>query len=307
VICLSDNGGTGKSLFVGQVVSALFGRDSVNANCRMSDFAGQFNGHLAGKLAILLNENCEESYNHNAMKQIAGSERITFTNKNQMPYEGDNTALLFVSGNSLAGSIRLSGGDVDRRFSVIKGGSNLESYVRPYLEAEFGHSVSHDEAKAWIVSTGQRVLGDPVEAGKWLNALIERHGRIAFVHPLHGADYRSVVTVQTSLIDQVFERVFDEDFSYIRKSTMYDFYRHEARIQGNRTSYGKKKFYKAAEDWLAQHKRDIVAATANWDESTADVLVCGNLLGTRSKPKLKPNDGFYFYDNGLHRIWNIEL
>lgn len=307
VICFSDNGGTGKSLFVSKVVTTMFGRASVNANCKMGDFAGQFNGHLSGKLAILINENCEDSYNHNAIKQIAGSPSITFTNKNQMPYEGDNSALLFVSGNSIAGSIRVDGGDVDRRFSMIKGTRNLEAYVSEWLTATTGKSVSYHQAKDWIIATGQDILSDPQEVGKWLNSLINRHGRLNHVAAHHGADYQSIVSIQTSLWDQVFETIFDSGFTYVRKSVLYDFYRYEAQLQGNRSALGKKKFYHLAEVWLEKRSKNITAVTANWDNSTADVFISVATLGGLSKPKLRNNDGFYFIANGNQREWKVAL
>ena len=308
VVCFSDGGGTGKSLFVSKVVSTIFGASSVNANCRMGDFAGQFNGHLAGKLAILINENCEDTYNHNAIKQIAGSPSITFTNKNQMPYEGDNSALLFVTGNSVAGAIRVGGGDVDRRFSVIKGGANIETYIAPWLQATTGKATSYQEAKAWIVDEGQHILSDPTEAGKWLNALIGRHGSASFVPALHGADYRAVVAIQKPLYDQVFEAIFDTQFNYIKKSLIYDFYQDERKLQGNRAALGKMKFYQLADEWLQKNRPDITQATVNWDSSTANVYIGAMSLGNRTKPKLASNDYFYYDPQDFgRREWKVNL
>lgn len=307
VVCFSDDGGTGKSLFVGKVVTTMFGASSVGSNVRMSDFAGQFNGHLAGKLAILINENCEDSYNHNAIKMIAGSEKITFTNKNQMPYDGDNAALIFISGNSIAGSIRLDGGDTDRRFSVIKGTKNLESYITPWLDTEEGKPHTHHETKDWIVNTGQDILSDPDQAAIWLNHLITKHGRLNHVAALHGKDYDSIVSTQTPLWNQVFETIFDLGFDYIRKSVMYDFYRYEAKLQGNNASLGKKKFYLLAEKWIAKNKADVVECVTNWDNSTASVYIDGTLLGSRTKPKLLPNDHHYFVTDGNQKEWRVAL
>jgi hypothetical protein len=308
-ICFSDKGGTGKSLFVSSIISTIFGASAVNANCKMADFAGQFNGHLAGKLAILVNENCEDSYNHNAIKQIAGSPTITFTNKNQMPYEGDNSALLFVTGNGVGGAIRVSGGDVDRRFSVMQGSANLETYVRIWLETQSDEKYDKESTKEWIVSTGQHILSDPVEVAKWLNYIIGRHGKIKFVQALHGADYRKIVSLQTSLWDQIFKTVFDDpSFSFIRKGLMFDFYRHECQLQGNRAALGKAKFYQLANDWCETNRPDISTTTANWDNTTADVFITNSALGTRSKPQLKCNDYYYYLPlENNRREWKVEL
>lgn len=308
VLCFSDDGSTGKSLFAAKVISTLFGKSSVSPNVNMKDFAGQFNGHLAGKLFVFVNENCEESYNHNRMKAIAGSPTITYTNKNQMPYEGDNTALLMVSGNSIGGAIRVGGGDVDRRFSVMCGTRALHTYVADWLTQTTGQKVSGDDAKNWIVTTGQNILSDPDEVGKWLYSLQQKHPNTTHVLAHHGADYKAIVEIQAPLWEQCFEVFFaDPAFTYVKRNIVYDFYREEARSQGNRISLGKKKFYQHLDKWLLKNQPHIQASFVNWNGSTANVYVNGKHHNLNNRLNLTPNDGYYCYDDGYKVVWKVAI
>lgn len=308
VLCFSDNGGSGKSLLTSTVLSAMFGPSAVAPNVAMSDFAGQFNGHLCGKAVILINENCEDSYNHNRMKMIAGSPRISFCNKGQMPFDADNTALLIVTGNSIAGSIRVDGGDVDRRFSLIRGTAKLSTYTAPYLSQLVGETVSTELAEEWMVTTGQNILSDPVEVAKWLNSLVKKHGLVEHVHALHGSDYQEAVATQKPLTTQVFEAFFYRgNFDYVKKPLVYEFYRDEAKLQGNRASMGKGKFYQTLDAWLRVNAPTITATKANWGGSTADVYATAAATAGKVRPSLNPNEDQWYHEDGYEKRWRVSI
>ena len=307
VLCFSDDGATGKSLFVSAVISTLFGAEAVASNETMQNFAGQFNGHLAGKLAIMINENCEDSYNHNRMKMIAGSPRMTFCYKGQMPFEGESTALYFVTGNSIAGSIKVGGGDVDRRFSILKGTQKLSAYTAPYVSQLSGEPVTREEAEAWMQLEGQKILRDPTEVAKWLGSLVKRHGLVETVPALHGSDYQETVATQKPLTSQVFEAIFgDPTFTYVKKPLVYEFYRAETLIQGNKNSMGKGKFYPTLDAWLTKHQPHISCTKANWASSTADVYADAALI-TVTRPSFHPNEDRYYHENGYGRDWKVAI
>lgn len=308
VVCFNDDGATGKSLFVGKVMTTLFGASAVAPNTRVSDFVGQFNGHLAGKLVILINENADDRYDEDAMKRLTGSETVSFTNKGQMPYDADCIWLLFVSGNGLSGSIALTGGDVDRRFSVITGGEPLYTYTVEYLRiAEDPHATTED-AQAWMKSTGQHILSDPVQVSRWLNALIAKHGPITDVPAHHGADYQAAVAVQKSVHVGVFEAFFsDPAFAYARRGLLYEFYTHELRNQRRSATLGKGKFYKAADQWLAKSGLPIITTKANWGGSTAEVFATSAMTGGKARPSLVPNDHTYVTQKDGKTVWKVSL
>lgn len=308
VVCFNDDGATGKSLFVGKVVTTLFGQSAVAPNTRISDFVGQFNGHLAGKLAILINENADDRYDEDAMKRLTGSPTVTFTNKGQMPYEADCIWLLFVSGNGISGSIALTGGDVDRRFSVITGDQPLYTYTVEYLRIVENPTATTEDAQAWMKTVGQHLLSDPTQVARWLHHLIEKHGRIEDVPALHGEDYQAAVGVQKPVHTAVFEAFFDRpNFTYAKRSHLYDFYVHELRNQRRSATLGKGKFYKAAEVWLKKSGRPIILTKANWDGSTADVFVDTSLTGGKARPNLTPNDASWFTTTDNRTIWKISI
>lgn len=314
VLCFSDGGATGKSLLTSTILTSLFGSASVAANAAMSDFAGQFNGHLCGKLVIMINENCEDSYNHNRMKMIAASPKVSFCNKGQMPFEADNTALLIVTGNSVAGSIRVDGGDVDRRFSLIRGGAKLSTYTAPYLSEKFGQPITVEEAETWMKLEGQKILSDPKEVAKWLNHLVNKHGLVEDVPALHGADYRAAVASQKPLTTQVFEAFFNSPtFTYIKKPLVYEFYRNEQQLQGNVRTLNKSKFYETLNQWLKVNHPHIIPSKANWGKgpkaSTADVYADQTFVGGLARPSLTPNDSdwFEFGPFGDKKIWKVSV
>ncbi len=308
VVCFNDDGATGKSLFVGKVMTTLFGASAVAPNTRIGDFVGQFNGHLAGKLVILINENADDRYDEDAMKRLTGSETVSFTNKGQMPYDADCIWLLFVSGNGISGSIALTGGDVDRRFSVITGDQPLYTYTVEYLRLTDQPDATTDDAQAWMKSTGQHILSDPIQVSRWLNHLIQKHGRLTDVPALHGDDYQAAVGIQKAVHTAVFEAFFNRpNFTYTKRSHLYDFYTHELRNQRRSATLGKGKFYKAAEVWLKKSGLPIIAAKANWEGSTADVFVASDLTGGKARPTLTPNDATWFTTSDNRINWKLSI
>lgn len=308
VVCLNDDGATGKSLFVGKVMTTLFGASAVAPNTRISDFTGQFNGHLAGKLVILINENADDRYDEDAMKRLTGSETVSFTNKGQMPYDADCIWLLFVSGNGISGSIALTGGDVDRRFSVITGDQPLYTYTVEYLRIVEDPNATTDDAQAWMKSKGQHILSDPTQVARWLHALIDTHGRLTDVPALHGADYQAAVGVQKPIHTAVFEAFFaDPNFEYVKRSLLYDFYTHELRNQRRSATLGKGKFYKAADVWLKKSGLPITLTKANWGKTTADAYVSQKITGGKARPSLVPNDETWVTSTDNKPNWTISI
>lgn len=269
-LCLSDDGGTGKSLFVSSVLASLFGQSLVRDNLSISQATGRFNAALVGKAVVFVNEAVEDKADDNALKQIIGSRSISVEPKGIDPYNADNTALYILSGNGIAGCVKLSGTRVDRRYSVITGTKPLEHY----LSQRLGYDTT--AALDWLHTEGASILSDPQEVARWLGYLVSKHGVVGRVAALQGEDYQRLLAVQTPLHEQVFEAVFlAEGFTHIKLSTLRDVYMDlYRRHNGGNGHLRSRKLYEQARKWLHKNRPLVVQQKVKWGSrgTTADVF-----------------------------------
>lgn len=255
-LLLQDRGGTGKGLFTSRILPAIFGNHGVARNLKVAQVTGQFNAVGRGKAVWFLNEASRGSYSHAALKGLVGSETYSIEHKGVDPIEGQMTAWIIMSTQDADGAVMLEGGGADRRWSVVRGNRELVDIV---AERQ-GWTVA--ETKAWIDTEGKEILSDRAEAGKWVNALIERHGDVRISQGLHGADYDAIRGIQRSIDELLFREVFDaEDFAMIRSTTLYDAYCHFARGTG-RMAMGRGKFHAAAAKFLEEHHPEFAGRVA---------------------------------------------
>jgi hypothetical protein len=289
-------GGAGKGLFVSNLLPTVFGAALVADNLSMADITGRFTAHTAGKAIVYVNESVEDRVDDNALKRVLGSPTLWVEPKGLQKYEVDNTALMIVSGNGVAGAVRVANSTVDRRYSIVR----PVCPIADRLAAAFGVPV--EDAKLYLREEGVRVLNDRVEVGCWLTDLRRRHGDVRHVEPLHGGDYRVLTEVQAPFHDQVFEAVFGaEDFSHVGRPVLYTLYRELCRSHNSGYGLmGNRKFYAHLDLWAKRRGLAVRVRNVNRQKggalTTADVFV---LEGTPAAddPRLPNNDHHYVVED----------
>lgn len=308
-VVISDDGGTGKSLFAEKVLPIIFGSDLVSPNVAMEEVTGQFNAHLMGQAVWVINENRPDRNDQDGIKRILGSKTIRSERKGKDAQRAANTALVLVFGNFTLGAIKLSGTEVDRRFSILKNDAPLKTYTSQIL------NISPDEAHRWMWEEGQHVLGDPHEIAKWLGHLIVKHSAQPSVMALHGKDYEEMLEGQADTAQQVFKAFFTSAAfckdGYFKQNTMFAFYSDYCRQHGIKTM-SNQRFYSEAEAWLKRKSLayERLPNKANpspraYGCSTAAVFVnpSVNPQGT-----LKANDHLFGNMDGAGiNTWSIEI
>lgn len=252
-IVISDGGGTGKSLFAEKLLPVIFGKDLVAPNVSMDEMTGQFNSHLHGKAVWFINENRADGNDTDAIKRVLGSATLRTERKGKDATQTDNIALVFVAGNFSLGAIKLTGTEVDRRFSILNATRPLKSYVAE-VNTAIGNPMSEAEAAEWMWNEGQHIISDPTEVAKWLHHLIEKHKGATTVLALHGEDYRHLLDAQASTNEQVYRAFFTSDAwikdGYFKQAMMFRFYGDYMKRNGNRMAMSNQRFYAEAEAWL---------------------------------------------------------
>lgn len=304
VVAISDGGGTGKSLLAEIVLPIIFGRNLVSPNISMADVTGQFTASVTGKAVLFINESIHDKYDENALKRIAGSKTIRSERKGKDATEVDQTALIFVVGNGAQGSVRLTGSDIDRRFSVITNRKPLREVVANRL------CITPAEAKKYIETEGQAILRDHAEVARWLHH-IYRHPA-AYIGALHGADYRLMIGRQRDLATEVIEAFLNDaklasPGAFVNRSLIADCYLYEARRQNLRATYSRPRFIATLDEAVAKsadlHGRKV-KLIANGKTTTANIIY----RDTISTQGLKSNDALWVStDEFGGKTWEIGL
>jgi hypothetical protein len=301
-IVIADDGGTGKSLFAEKFLPVLFGEDLVAPNVAMDEITGQFNGHLMGKAVWFINENRADKNDHDGIKRILGSKTIRSERKGKDAMKAANTALVFVVGNFTLGAIKLSGTEVDRRFSILKNSKPLFTYTREVL------SMTDEEAKMWMWNEGQKVISDPTEVAKWLNHILNKHGKLTSVLGLHGDDYKEMLEGQADTATQVFRMFFQSEAwvrdGYFKQGTMFNYYADYCRKHTIR-SMSNQRFYSEAEAWLKRNEIPFERKVSAWGDSTASLFIRIDPLQVSTSTN---NDYIFFTKDANERtLWKVEI
>lgn len=299
-LVLQDEGGTGKSLFVTRILGTIFGKGAVADNLAIEDVVKNFNANLAGKAVWFINETARGRYSLDDLKRKIGSDSFMMEPKGIDAFPVDMTAWVIVSGNDEAGSVKLSGNGVDRRWSIVKGKREL----RHILAERMGLDAS--DAKAWLETTGQHILSDPVEAGRWLYALLERHGDVTTIEGLHGADYQQLAAVQKSTEVMIFEAVFrNPEFSHIKRSTLYELYTAHA---GRGFTMARGTLYAKASAWAEKNGIDLGVARMKVGNGKGASAMDFFALDADAKRVIDDHDEqFFSTDERGRRVWNIDI
>lgn len=303
-ISISDAGGTGKSLLAEIVLPIIFGRNLVSPNVSMGDVTGQFTAGVTGKAILFINESVHDKYDENALKRIAGSKTMRSERKGKDATEVDQTAAIFIVGNGVQGSVRLTGSDIDRRFSVITNKKPLREVVAIRL------GITPAEAKEYIESEGQAILRDHDEVARWVHH-IYRHPA-AYIGALHGEDYRLMIGRQRDLATEVIEAFLSDPKlaaprAFVNRSLIADCYLYEARRQNLRAAYSRPRFIATLDEAVAKspdlHSRKV-KLIAGGKSTTANIIYRDSI----TTQGLRSNDGVWVStDEFGEKTWEIGL
>jgi hypothetical protein len=251
-LVFNDGGSTGKNVFVSNILGSIFGKYGVADNLSIAAVTGQFNAMLQGRAVWFINETQSGTYSHNKLKQIMGSQTFWIEPKGVNAFEVPMTAWSIISGNGIDGSVLLEGNGTDRRWSIISGGKPLKEHIADVMNS------TPDAGLAWLRAEGLAILSDRVEAGKWLAALIARHGDVNVSEGHHAEDYATIRDLQRSLHEDIFHQTFGhEDFTCIRTTELFQAYLEECG-KLKRKPQGRNKFHQLARTYLEKHFPDYV-------------------------------------------------
>jgi hypothetical protein len=222
-------GRAGKGLVANTFLKRLF-NGNVADNCNADHVIGKFNGVIAGKAVVVVNETNRSKIDSERTKAFLGSPRILVENKYQTPYYADNTCLVFFFTNDPNGGVNVSGTSSDNRFSFFRVKENIYSICQRYFREQESRELTVTEVQDWIEGTdltsGQVILFNEEQVGRWIRCMIERYGDVRRIEPYHGDEHRAVIDRQrgawTHTVEQVFE---DDNFEYIRAGLLVDLIR----------------------------------------------------------------------------------
>lgn len=223
------NGRAAKGLMANTFLKRLF-NGNIADNCNADHVVGKFNGVIAGKAVVIVNETNRSKIDSERTKAFLGSPRILVENKYQVPYYADNTCLVFFFTNDINGGVNVSGTSSDNRFSFFRVRQNIYKTCVRYFKEREGRDITEREVQNWIEGTdsdsGQIILFNEEQVGKWICAMLAKHGDVRVVEPVHGAERDAIIDKQrgawTRKVEQVFE---DPKFNYIRAALLDDLVR----------------------------------------------------------------------------------
>jgi len=223
------NGRAAKGLMANTFLKRLF-NGNIADNCNADHVIGKFNGVIAGKAVVVVNETNRSKIDSERTKAFLGSPRILVENKYQVPYYADNTCLVFFFTNDINGGVNVSGTSSDNRFSFFRVRQNIYKTCIRYFKEREGRDMTEREVQDWIEGTdldsGQIILFNEEQVGKWICAMLAKFGDVRVVEPVHGAEHRAIIDKQrgawTKKVEQVFE---DSNFKYIRAALLDDLIR----------------------------------------------------------------------------------
>ena len=217
-IVIFGEGGAGKNLLVDSLLATIFGKHQVLAT--QQDQITNFNGEMAGKMAVLIDESTSDKTNMEKFKAMVGREYLNINEKYMKPYVADNTALYFTGGNGAKGAILLGRDKSDRRWSILKVERDIFAHV---MEVK---SMTWEQAKTWWFDN-LHLLKNRDAVAKWLHHIIGIAEKLKTTpSELHGNDYKNLMYVQAGPLEWIVDNVFDhEKFTYISVSECYGLYK----------------------------------------------------------------------------------
>lgn len=208
---VNADGGVGKSLFVECFVEQLFGGSYDKV--KVGQITGKFNGAIAGKAVLFINENSWDPKDQEALKDIMGSNKIAIELKGKETFTAPLTALLIFATNREGGSVMLSGNNVDRRYTLLGSDGSLNDSTLVQLKARglVGQDATRADATTWIEEVGQFIIRDHQEIGKWINSCAKKFGTVPFkIKAFHGVTYQACLVGQEQTYFSTIREVLED-------------------------------------------------------------------------------------------------
>jgi hypothetical protein len=268
-IFCNDGGATGKGLITDQFATRLFG-GAVAMNCSMEHLTGKFNGSIAGKALISINETTREKVDQDKLKAFLGSTVFKVEEKYERVVDADNCGLVFSSANGTGGSVSLSGAGSDRRYSIFSSKTTIYLTVQRYFSAKENKKITLEQAKTWVETTGAGILHDETQVGKWITAMTCKYGDIENLAAVKGEAYDTLLNRQRGAwLDTVESIITDPGFTYIREGLLRDLVREYNRGE---IVPGKKTFNEGVEKLCADKGYAVVIVERVSIKDSVDII-----------------------------------
>jgi Family of unknown function (DUF5906) len=235
-VVIYGEGGAGKNTLVERVLGTLFGKRQVIA-IRQEQMRN-FNGLIAGMVAVLLDEASSDKANMDQLKAMIGQESLVIDSKYGQNYRADNIALYFTGGNGALGAVYLGRDQSDRRFSILQVDRSIIDHV---MEVE---AIEDRQVAVNWWNESKHLLEDKDQLAMWLNHILKTVDNLATTpSALHGQDYEALLAAQAGPLEWIVEHVFDHPkFKYIDHKIPFELYVIKCKEYGTKNPMGKQTF-----------------------------------------------------------------
>ncbi len=254
-------GGAGKTSFVTSLLGTIFGANQVIAV--QQDAMKNFNGIVAGKIAVSLEESVWDKADKNHLKSIISQQTIMVNEKYGRQYNADNLTLYVIGGNGALGAVKLGRDKSDRRFSILKVTRSIIDHVMEVKSLDKERAVEWWEHHKWN-------LEDREQVSRWLGSILslveeQENPPVA----LHGQDYQELLKTQSGPFEEIIESVFDHpEFEFINGKEAYDLYKLICEENGYGKAWVKQTFEAHLADELKKRKLSIAFRRVKITEPT---------------------------------------
>tara|TARA_R110001599_G_scaffold160195_1_gene347915 strand:+ start:1794 stop:4343 length:2550 start_codon:yes stop_codon:yes gene_type:complete len=279
VIVLSGEGGAGKDLIIKDVLKTIYGFHQIAVITQ--DEITDFNGLIAGKMAVLINENTIDKTNMEKMKNLFASKYLNVNEKHQVAFMGENTPLYFIASNEVLGAILLSGNKSDRRFSILQIPKSIPEVISNLK------NWTYEKSLKWWFSNLHK-LSDPIEVAKWLNHIVEIAKELeSMPTELHGDDHKRLIKTQSGPLEWLYEHIFErKEFKFISVKEAYVMYKLKCDEFGMFRPFNRTKFKAMVDDHIYKKIKHINVSpkqkvkTSRIDVTSQSGWVKSELTGT---------------------------
>lgn len=216
-LVIFGEGGAGKTSFVTSLLGTIFGSHQVIA--LQQDQMKSFNGIIAGKMAVSIEESAWDKADKNHLKSIISQKTIMVNEKYGRQYNADNLTLYVIGGNGALGAVKLGRDRSDRRFSILKVSRSIIDHV---MEVK---SLDKDPAIEWW-ERNKKYLEDKEHCSRWLGSIIPLVEDLDSPPvALHGEDYQALLKAQSGPFEEIIDMVFDHpEFEFINGKEAFELY-----------------------------------------------------------------------------------
>jgi phage/plasmid-associated DNA primase len=270
---LYGEGGVGKNFLIDGVLKTLFAGQSTSLG--ISQVLGGFNGLMAGKSVVMVNEAAGDRVDYEKVKEIVHSPTLTINEKYGGQYQADATAWVWLCCNDPAGAVRMAGNGVDRRWSPIE----LKHTLLHWVQERKG--LREQDAKNWLLDNDW-VARNRDEVGKWVNSLIAKGLPERRPEPLHTAGYADLTDSQKGPLEDLVDIIDGHaDVQYLMGDLVYEAYLQlQKRTNPSGRPLGRNKFYKTLEVYLEKQWK------GRWKLVRTDVYSGRGPKATKTKQKV---------------------